>query len=239
MRAPTRSRSTSLSTTAWLPRSRRSGGSSPSVALSSPSPRNGREARSSGSRPTSRTNGGRLTSLTGRSQTARTWRSSTSSTTTPGFWWARMPGSPRRAPTWWSASTKPLRPTGSRHQCSPTTPRCSPVLPEAGPVRHRDRARRSGDQVSALHAEPSPDLRQSRAVSPDREAVAAKAAPGGGPHRAPGQAGLVPRLLQHLPSPPGDRSENAGRGLRRPAEGEPLSPWVDRSLALPSAPGPG
>jgi len=46
--------------------------------------------------------------------------------TTPDSSWDRMRSRSSRWPTWWRASTKPLRPTGSRPRCSPTTVRCSP-----------------------------------------------------------------------------------------------------------------
>jgi transposase len=49
--------------------------------------------------------------------TAATQRSSTSSTTTPGCWSPPTPGPSPKLPTWWPASTRPLRPTATPPRC--------------------------------------------------------------------------------------------------------------------------
>ena len=41
-------------------------------------------------------------------------------------WLGPMPGASSRRPTWWSAPTRPPRPTALRPATSPTTPLCSP-----------------------------------------------------------------------------------------------------------------
>ena len=86
-----------------------------------------RRAATCGSPPSSRTSAGSSTSPTSRSPTAATWRSSTSSMTTPGSAWAVTPSRYSRPPMSTTVSVKPRPALEIRPACSVTTGRCSPA----------------------------------------------------------------------------------------------------------------
>ena len=77
--------------------------------------------------------------------------------------------------------------------------------PPRWPGRPRDRARPARRPTPPLPPLPPADLRKGRAVPPDPEEVARSPTARGHPRRPATPARPVPPLLQHRPTPPGDR----------------------------------
>jgi hypothetical protein len=103
-----------------VPAGPRSGGSCPPADSSPHNPTNARKAAGNDSPPNSRTNAGNSTSPTTDSPTARKWKSSTSSTTTPGYVWPAPPGECSPPATSTPCSPPPPANTATRPACCPT-----------------------------------------------------------------------------------------------------------------------
>jgi leucine-zipper of insertion element IS481 len=199
-----------------VPAGPRSGGSCPPADSSPHNPTNARKAAGNDSPPNSRTNAGNSTSPTTDSPTARKWKSSTSSTTTPGYVWPAPPGECSPPATSTPCSPPPPANTATRPACCPTrggvhrrpTPR-RPGCPRADLPRPRN-------PVQPLPALPPADLRENRAYPPNREEMARPATPPGHPRPTPSPARPVPWLQQHHPTPPRPRAARAHPGLHRP-----------------------
>ena len=89
------------------------------------------------------------------------------------------------------------------------------------PGRTRGRTRCAGREIRPLPALPPADLRQGRAVPPDPEEVASRAAQGHHNRRAATPARPVPPLLQHRATTPRPRPAHPRPGLHRAPEGRP------------------
>jgi hypothetical protein len=110
-----------------VPAGPRSGGSCPPADSSPHNPTNARKAAGNDSPPNSRTNAGNSTSPTTDSPTARKWKSSTSSTTTPGYVWPAPPGECSPPATSTPCSPPPPANTATPAGLLSDTGRCSPA----------------------------------------------------------------------------------------------------------------
>jgi hypothetical protein len=103
-----------------VPAGPRSGGSCPPAESSPHNPTNARKAAGNDSPPNSRTNAGNSTSPTTDSPTARKWKSSTSSTTTPGYVGQHRPASVHRRRRQHRVHHRHQRTRRPRPACCPT-----------------------------------------------------------------------------------------------------------------------
>ena len=164
----------------------------------------------------------------------RAWRSSTSSTTTPGSPWPASPAAPSPAPTSCTRSKTPSCAGESPPACSPTTVPSSPAAPPRRPGRPRDRARPPRRPVRPLPPQPPPDPGQGRTIPADREEVARRAAP------AKTIAGLQRQLTRfrtyynEVRPAPSPRPQDTLGGLHRPPQGHRDRP-LHRSRTAASA----
>jgi hypothetical protein len=129
--APRRSPGTCVNATARRPRWPRSGECCPAAGSSFRNRTSDPARPGAASPPNFPTSSGKPTSPTGSWSTARRWRSSTSSTTTPGCS-PVPPHAPSSKPaTWWPICTPRSPGTAAQNGCSPTTARSSPVTTAA------------------------------------------------------------------------------------------------------------
>ena len=139
------------------------------------------------------------------------------------------------APTWWRASTSPLRRTGSRPRCSRTTARCSPRRPEEAAAARSRWSRLAGDRAASLlpyHPQTCgkverfhQTLKSWLAKHPNAKDVEVLQAPARS-RSAPTttRVGLTGRSAAH-----------AGRGVRGESEGDTVASGFGSPGALPGA----
>src|SRR2546422_741663 len=116
--------------------------------------------------------------------------------------------------------------------------RSVPRAPSSG-SRRTSPNRGAGDPLPPLPSLPPPDLWKGGALPPDPEEVAPQAAQVPSQPGAPDPAGLVPVLLQHRSSPPGDRAAHPGTGLQSQTESHPIASGGAGSPPLPDPQGQG